>query len=120
MSKVWQEERFNPPQHPQPANRNPFRTVTLDARLHVPAWFALHLQLACRERDQTLEGFILDCLTDEEPLERLWEEALVTRSDLRDRWRNQYERLPREDPHPNQPAGPLTELLSRARGSEGA
>lgn len=96
VSKVWREAGFDPPEHLQQVEHNPFRMIILDVRLAVPAWYALHLEIAARERELGIDELVRDRLTDGEPFELMHEDRHLY--DLRDRWVDQNERLPRVDP----------------------
>ncbi len=96
VSLVWQEAGFDPPQHLQQVERNPNRRVPLQVELHrVPAWFKLHLELFCRERDITLDDHILDALVGPDGLDDLRDDVLP---ELRARWTAVNEQLKRVDP----------------------
>ena len=62
VSNVWQEAGYDPPQHPQQVERNPDRPVPLRVELRLPAWFKLHLELWCRERDITWDEDLFKAL----------------------------------------------------------
>ena len=61
----------------------------------MPAWFKLHLELLCRERDITLDEHVLAALTGWDRFDALRDEVLP---DLRARWTAANEQLERVDP----------------------
>lgn len=115
VSNVWKEAGFDPPRHPQQALRNQIRMVVLHADLVVPEWFALMLQTAARERDMDLGDLLLDPITRGEPWPELYDEtfrrASKARDKLKERWKAQLARLPREDPRPEEEQSPWDRLF---------
>lgn len=94
VSNVWREAGYDAPQHLQQVAHNPDRLVPLRVR-GVPAWFKLHLELHCRERDVTLTNHILDALAGPVGLDALRDDVVPG---LRTRWTHANEQLCRVDP----------------------
>ena len=95
VSSVWREAGYDAPQHLQQVEHNADRRVPLRVELRVPAWFKLHLELHCRERDITLDDHILKALVGPDSLDTLRDDVLP---DLRARWTAANEQLDRVDP----------------------
>ena len=96
VSNVWREAGYDPPQHLQQVERSPNRLVALRVELQVPAWFKLHLELFCRERDITLYEYVLAALTGRD--DRLDDVRDSVLRELRARWTDANERIDRVDP----------------------
>ncbi len=95
VTRVWQKAGFDPPQHLQQVEHNPDRRVPLRVELRLPAWFKLHLELHCRERDIELDDHILDALAGWDRIDTRRDEVLPG---LRKRWTATNEQLDRVDP----------------------
>ncbi len=95
VSKVLREAGYDPPQHLQQVEHNPERQVPLRVELRMSAWFKLHLELLCRERDITLGDHMLNSLAGPDGLDELREDVVPT---LRSRWTAANEQLERVDP----------------------
>ncbi len=98
VSLVWQSGRFDAPQHLRQVEIGPDRGVPLRLEARVPAWFKLHLELFCRERDLSLEEHVINLICGPDGWRELREDVLPS---LRPRWYRVNDNLPRVDPrHP--------------------
>ena len=102
VDNIWKKAGIDPRQHLQQVRRNPFRRVPLKINLQVPAWVKLNLELMLKERDWSLQQYLLARLVDADPdqleaaLDELYKE---TYENLPERWNSLLDRLPEEDPY---------------------
>lgn len=95
VSDVWRAAGYDPPQHLQQVQRNPDRRVFMRVELRLPAWFKLHLELLCRERDMTMGDHVEAAVVGPDGLDAQLDAVLPR---LWVRWTAANEKLRRVDP----------------------